>query len=194
MADVCGPWTLEDLDQFGDLDSLAFSLDSAVWNTACIYDGSAFTSALATANSVGYRERQAQGEISASATVSNNGYRERISSASISASGVVEINYERIRNSSAAVATDASTSALGGMSYSGYAHMVAGSSSTMQAAANYAGILRSTASCTVSCTGANWGDNWGDVSIGADSWTNVAVGANTWTTVTQGNNTWQPSA
>ena len=34
---VCGPFTLEGLDQFStNLDALAFSLDSDVWNTACI--------------------------------------------------------------------------------------------------------------------------------------------------------------
>lgn len=43
MADTCGPFTLEQLDLFGDLDSLAFSLDSAVWSSAdtCILDNTA---------------------------------------------------------------------------------------------------------------------------------------------------------
>jgi hypothetical protein len=48
MADVCGPFTLEDLDQFGDLDSLAFSLDSEIWTLAstCIFDVSLATTAI----------------------------------------------------------------------------------------------------------------------------------------------------
>lgn len=41
MAEICGPFTLEQLDLFGTLDSLAFSLDDAVWESAntCILEG-----------------------------------------------------------------------------------------------------------------------------------------------------------
>ncbi len=46
MADVCGPFTLEQLDLFGSIDSLAFSLDSTVWTDAnvCIIEAAASAS------------------------------------------------------------------------------------------------------------------------------------------------------
>ena len=51
MADVCGPFTLEGLDQFGTLDSLAFSLDSSVWTSAntCILEFSSSVTGTAQA-------------------------------------------------------------------------------------------------------------------------------------------------
>ena len=35
MADIVGP-TLEQLDNWGDLDSLPYSLDSSIWLTAAL--------------------------------------------------------------------------------------------------------------------------------------------------------------
>jgi hypothetical protein len=39
----CGPWTLDQLDAFGSLESLAFSLDDPIWESpdTCILDAQA---------------------------------------------------------------------------------------------------------------------------------------------------------
>ena len=37
MSDGTAPFNLDQLDQFGTIDSLAFSLDSDVWNTLVIH-------------------------------------------------------------------------------------------------------------------------------------------------------------
>jgi hypothetical protein len=193
MADVCGPFTLEDLDQFGSLDSLAFSLDSGVWETACIYDGSASTTATASVDASGVRQRTSSASIAASGATSLTAYRSRTSSASVSGSGAVSVDYYRKRSSSASVTTDSSVSALGGMSFSGIASLV----SSSFAYARLYGALQSSsnvsASASTLCDGHIIGDNWSGTAVGANSWSNVAVGSNTWTTVSQGNNTWQPS-
>jgi len=49
-ADVCGFTTLESLDVFGSIDDLNFSLDSAVWSTACFKYGDGVVTTNGTAS------------------------------------------------------------------------------------------------------------------------------------------------
>jgi hypothetical protein len=67
-ADVCGPFTLEQLDLFGgNLDTLAFSLDDAVWTSAntCVLYGEGQVSATGNLDTVVIRIRPGEGAISA---------------------------------------------------------------------------------------------------------------------------------
>ena len=55
---VCGNWTLDELNNFGNLDTIQISLDSAVWGTACIYlDAPAAVTASASVAASAIRER-----------------------------------------------------------------------------------------------------------------------------------------
>lgn len=196
MADVCGPFTLEDLDQFGGLDSLAFSLDDSIWSSAttCIFDVSASATGSGVVNLSATRERTSSASASGSASVSFSAIRERLSSASISGAATVDVTYARVRDSSANVSTASSVYMLGGMSFSGYGDLVASSF----AYARLYGTLKSSASISgsASATGSGRivGEDWGVQQIGDNSWASISVGSNVWTTDTQGNNTWQPSA
>ena len=112
MADICGPFTLEDLDQFGNLDSLAFSLDDPIWASAdtCIFDVSAATSGSASASSVAYRDRYYSASVDGSATADADFIRERYVNASVSGLASTSIDYTRIRPFNASASASASTS------------------------------------------------------------------------------------
>lgn len=73
MADQTGPFTLEEIETlFGytSIEDIPFSLDSSVWQTATIFDGSASASSSATSTVSAIRQRIADASISAAATVS----------------------------------------------------------------------------------------------------------------------------
>lgn len=77
MADVTGPYSLEGLDQFNNLDDLAFSLDSPVWASAdtIIYDVSVSASANASANAAAQRILVGAASITATSSVLSDGNR-----------------------------------------------------------------------------------------------------------------------
>lgn len=53
MADQLAPQTLETLDAWGNLDSLAYSLDDAYWGTVDLWDGASAVSGVATVSAAG---------------------------------------------------------------------------------------------------------------------------------------------
>lgn len=91
MADICGPFTLEDLDQFGTLDSLPFSLDSEVWESpnTCIMFFASDISNTATVSALGGMNVEGSGSIEANATVSADSFRIRNGVADVDAAGAV---------------------------------------------------------------------------------------------------------
>lgn len=94
MADICGPFTLEDLDQFGTLDSLPFSLDSEVWESpnTCIMFFASDISNTATVSALGGMNVEGSGSIDANATVSANSFRIRNGIIDVDAVGSIIIN------------------------------------------------------------------------------------------------------
>jgi hypothetical protein len=93
MADICGPFTLEDLDQFGTLDSLPFSLNSSVWTstTTCIMFFASDISNTATVSALGGMNVEASGSIEANATLSAEASRTRNGVIDIAAMGAMSI-------------------------------------------------------------------------------------------------------
>jgi hypothetical protein len=109
MADVCGPWTLDQLDAFGTVDSIEITFDSPIWQSAdtCILSASASVTGVgdvlaagngvfafsATVTGIGtltgqaIRVRLAEGDIVGVATVSGDPIRIRMSAASITGVG-----------------------------------------------------------------------------------------------------------
>lgn len=192
MADVCGPYTLEGLDQFANLDALAFSLDSPIWESAdtCIFDVTVSASASAAATVVAQRILDGQASVSASASVSGSADRIRLDAASISADATVSSDAIRIRSGSASVSATATAIGLGGVEYQASASVYGYASATASPIA----ILDFRAVCTatgqVVCVGERLGENWTDETFGLNTWTDIHAGSNVWTQVPQGNNTW----
>lgn len=192
MADVCGPYTLEGLDQFANLDALAFSLDSPIWTSAdtCIFDVTVSASANASATSTAERILDGQGSISATALVSGSADRIRTSSASIGADATVAADAIRMRLSSASVSANATATGLGGVEYQSGGDIYAYASATASPIAIFALDAICTATGEVVCAGERLGENWTDEQAGSNTWTDIPAGSNVWTQVPQGNNTW----
>jgi hypothetical protein len=111
-ADVCGPFTLEQLDEFGDLDSLAFSLDSSVWtdpNVCILYNVGAVTS---TADVTGdaYAIRKMDGAVTGTATASSDSIRYRLVDGAVTADATVSATPIRTRFNSGDVTATGSAS------------------------------------------------------------------------------------
>lgn len=196
MADVCGPFTLEQLDQFGSLDSLAFSLDSEVWESAntCIFDVSASTTASATTTANGYRERFGDASVTGNASTQSQAIRVRLDGASVSTSTSVALDAIRLRFSSASITTDSEAIGLGGVEYSGSGEAICQSLAWSRAYLVRSASASIYATSSVVCRGIRIGDNWSNVPEGDNTWTTTSSSSNTWTTAAQGNNTWQLNA
>jgi hypothetical protein len=70
-GDSCGPWTIDTIDGFGSLDSLAISLDNAIWTSSstCILFSDSSISANAQTSAVADRVRTSASSISGIATI-----------------------------------------------------------------------------------------------------------------------------
>ena len=118
MADVSGPFTLDQLDQFGTIDSLAFSLDSDVWNTLTVFDAGGSVLSSATTSGTGLRERLVDGSVTGSGSVSSSAIRIQFADSSVSSSGAVSLDAIRIQFVDSSVNASATTSALAGVVFS----------------------------------------------------------------------------
>jgi len=112
---VCGPFTLEGLDQFNtNLDELQFSLDSEVWNTACIKleRGLSFTGT-GSLNVVLPEFITAEAAFTGTGTVVAGAFVTRDVQGLISGTGTLTSASTRIRTVDGAIAGDGSLSADG---------------------------------------------------------------------------------
>ena len=192
MADVCGPFSLEGLDQFNNLDDLAFSLDSPVWSSAdtCIFDVTLSTTATASVIAVPGLLLESSASITCSASASSDVIRVRNSSASVSASAAVEADAIRMRLSQASINATAISTCLGGVEYEASASISCTATVRGVPWSILSGVGRSTGRASASCVAVRLGDNWSDESAGSNTWEVVPTGANVWAQVPQGNNTW----
>lgn len=88
MAEINGP-NLDQLDAWGDLDSLPYSLDSSVWDTADLWEGSGSAAVAITATGTVSVQRHATG--SAATAVTETSSVERIVHFTGTASGALSI-------------------------------------------------------------------------------------------------------
>ena len=177
MADICGPWTLEGLDNFGSIDSLAFSLDDPIWESAdtCVLDGAGtivgqgnvFANAVYTA--------AAEAIIVASGDLTSGVIRQRDFSAVITGTGeivVVAVGKERMVDDLIFVGE-------------GNLSVLAGYTASVSVAISGVGSLSSTANYTAGTGGAFSGS----VTLDANAyyygqeWTVVPFESNVWTEV-----------
>ena len=189
---ACGPWVLEDLDQFGNIDSLAFSLDSAIWASAdtCILDFSGAITGQGSVIAAGKRTRTAEGVISGFGSLDGNGLRERLFSGSIQAAGFLSSGTTRTRTADGSIFGIGSLSAFGGLQVDAIAFILGNGEIVVngQLIANKSATFFGISS--VNATGYIYGQEWSAVADEANTWTTVSPESNVWTTRTSGTNTW----
>lgn len=182
MADVCGPWTLDQLDQFGTLDSLNFSLDDPIWSSAdtCVLESSASVSATASTTSFGGFLLSGAADIAGSATIDASAGLifavdgSATGEATITAVGGLEQSAEADVYGFATVDATAglTISAAGNIVSIGSA--VATSNMTYVSGGNISGVALQ------SCTGLIYGEEWSDIPVESTVWTQKAQGSDQW--------------
>jgi hypothetical protein len=172
MADVCGPFTLDQLDGFGTLDSLAFSLDSAIWTSAdtCILESSGAITGEGSAESGGYVIRGGEAVITASGAVVADAYRERTFEAIIVGSGALASDGIRMRTASGAITGELTMSATGGFEAFGIAFLLGDGELVIDTQVTAAGEGKFTGTWTVDTTGYIYGEEWRLVPAETNVW------------------------
>jgi hypothetical protein len=85
MADIVGP-TLEQLDNWGNIDTLPYSLDNAIWLTAALREGESTPSVSATVSADAFGVFDGQSALSTSASVASIGIRIQFGASSLNTS------------------------------------------------------------------------------------------------------------
>lgn len=190
---ACGPWVLEDLDQFGNIDSLAFSLDSAIWTSAdtCILDFSGAITGQGDVVASASAIRSAEGFITGSGSLTGSGFRERLFSGAIQAEGFLSSGAIRTRTADGSIFGVGSLSALGGLQIDAIAFIFGDGEIIVngQLIANKSAAFSGVGSANA--RGYIFGEEWSPVPDEANTWTTVPTESNTWTPVQAGQNTWQ---
>jgi len=192
MADICGPFTLEDLDQFGTLDALPFSLDSSVWESpnTCIMFFAGAVNGTANVTAAPTRITLDSAAIDGTATVLANGARVIAASGSITANGTVTADGVRVRGANASILGDATVTALGGIEIYATINIDGESQLSCYPNAIWSGDSAVSVSAIVDPIGYIYGEEWSDVTEDSNVWSIVSANSNTWTNVPAGTNTW----
>ena len=190
---ACGPWVLEDLDQFGNIDSLAFSLDSAIWTSAdtCILEFSGAITGQGDLTTQASAIRSSGGSITGTGGLISAGLRERLSSAEIQGLGSLFSSGTRLRFGAGSIIGVGSLSAIGGLQIDAIA-FVLGNGELIASPiliASKSGAFSGNG--FMSATGYIYGEEWNPVPDEANTWTIIPPESNTWTPVQAGQNTWQ---
>lgn len=175
MADQCGPWNLDQLDAFGSLDSLAFSLDDAIWTSAdtCILDGAGSVTGFGNVTATVSLEIQREIEFLGTGSLSAIVIRELMAAAQITGTANLTASTDKIRTEDAAITGVGSLTALAGVEFStevritGVGTLVAGVSYTVlsQAAIN--------GSAALTADGYIYGQEWTQVPYETNTWTEI---------------------
>lgn len=191
-VDVCGAFTLEQLDMFGNLDQLPFSLDDPIWESpnTCVLYGDAAVSANAEVNAVASRIKFFAAVINGDASVSASAIRVISGIASITANSQVEVSAARVRTADASVISEAIVSALGGVEYSAFASVNAEAIVVCLPSTVFSSSANVNAQAIFSAIGGIIGEEWSDSDFSPTSWQNVVPGSDSWTPISQSSQTW----
>ena len=172
MADVCGPFTLDQLDGFGTLDSLAFSLDSAIWTSpdTCILQSSAAITGEGSVEASGNATRNGEAVITASGTVIADAFRERTAEAIIVGSSDLVSEGIRIRTAAGSITGELFLSANGGFEAFGVAFLFGDGQLVVDAQITAAGEGKFTGAWTVDSAGYIYGEEWRPVPADTNVW------------------------
>jgi hypothetical protein len=188
----CGPWVLEDLDQYGSLDSLSFSLDSAVWTSAdtCIlkFEGAITGEGAVTAS--GSLTREGEATITGSGTLISDAYRERSAEAILTGTADVVAAAQRVRSGEGFFSGEGFLAATGGLEVNAIAFILGDGEIIVGATLIAAGRAGITGVTSLGASGYVYGQEWSPVAEDANTWTTVSPESNVWTTRTSGSNTW----
>ena len=193
MADQCGPWSIDDLDLFGTIDSIEITLDSPIWDSAdtCILEFSGAITGEGTAQAQASYEVAGEGSIAGAGLLASSAERTRTVEGFISGVGTATGSCIRIRaDNSASILGEGSLSAFGGLEQISVAFVLGSGEVIVIPYITYSSVAAIQATGALSGSGYIYGQEWSDVADETNTWTPVTEGSNTWTPVTAGSNTW----
>ena len=184
LNDVSGPFTLEQLDNFGTVDSIYYSFDSSIWATAKILKGAAAVTGTASAEA---RSNDVLGaaSVTGSATVSANGAIIRQGAAAVSGVGSVSANGTGTFTGAASVSGSATVVGAGTTSplLLGEASITGTATAELRGGLVVGGAAAGSGAASITCRGYVQGEEWTAVSGQASTWTTVSANSNIWTRV-----------
>ncbi len=192
MADICGPFTLDQLDQFGKVDAIQITFDSPIWQSTdtCITLNTGSASAFSTVIAIGNGILAGNGTAAALADSDLVAIRVRLADALATSEAYVSQDAIRVRLSAGDAIGEASVSGLGGVEYSGDANLFAYATTEVFGFAirNTSGDVIGVA--FVSADGTVLGEEWALVPADSNVWNDLASGSEVWVPVPEGTNVW----
>lgn len=193
MSDVCGPFTLDQLDVFGSIDNLNISLDSEIWLSAdtCVLQSSGAISGQGEVTAQAGVIRGGEAVITGSGALSADGFRQRLGEAVLTGSGSLTADALRVKLGEAEITGSLQLTALGGINAEAFAYIQAFGTISVSPGLIFSGAGAFSGVGTVTARGYIFGEEWSNVPEEVNTWTPVAPESNTWTPVQAGQNTWQ---
>jgi len=193
MADQCGPWSIDDLDLFGTIDSIEITLDSPIWESAdtCILEFSGAITGEGTAQAQANYEAAGAADVAGSGVLASSAERTRTVEGFITGVGTATGSCIRIRaDNSASILGEGTLSAFGGLEETAVAFVLGSGELIILPSITFSSVAALQATGALSGSGYIYGQEWSDVADETNTWTPVTAGSNTWTPVTAGSNTW----
>lgn len=193
MADQCGPWSIDDLDLFGTIDSIEITLDSPIWESAdtCILEFSGDITGEGNISVAGNYTAEGEAEVQGEGTLTSSAERTRTVEGIITGAGTLAAAYSRIRTDNlASIFGEGTLTATGGLEVNAVAFVIGGGELIVIPSITFSSLVALQATGALSGSGYIYGQEWSDVAEESNTWTPVAVESNTWTPRTAGSNTW----
>jgi hypothetical protein len=194
MADQCGPWSIDQLDLFGTIDSIQITLDSPIWDSAdtCILEFAGDITGEGSVTVQGNYTAQGEGQIAGTGTLASGAERTRTVEGIIAGAGTLATACVRIRaDNLASIFGEGTLSAFGGLEAKrGCPSCLGGGELIVIPSITFSSLVALQATGVLSGSGYIYGQEWSPVAEETNTWTPAAVESNTWTPVTAGTNTW----
>ena len=193
MADQCGPWSIDDLDLFGTIDSIEITLDSPIWESAdtCILEFSGAITGEGSVETAANYTAEGTGTIAGAGTLASGAERTRTVEGIIAGAGTLATACVRIRaDNLASIFGEGTLTAFGGLEQNAIAIVLGGGEIVVIPSITFSSLGALQATGALSGSGYIYGQEWSDVAEESNTWTPVAVVSNTWTPRTAGSNTW----
>jgi hypothetical protein len=192
--DVCGPFTLEQLDLFGgNLDALPYSLDDVIWtlNTTCVHYGNGAVNSAAIVTAGAFNSTSTQGAITSAGTVTASVARIKQVESILTAAATVGCDAIRIRTVDSTITATAMMDGSFSATFDGEGIIVAQGSFAALAGYIVEASVAISSDAEFVCNAYKMGDEWVIVADQPNTWSDVAAQSNTWTQQSIGSNTWQ---
>jgi hypothetical protein len=193
MADICGPFTLEDLDQFNtSIDELAFSLDDPIWDSpdTCIAFGEGAVEAVGSLDVDATAIFEVSGSVNSESEFLSDSIRLRAIDGSINADGDVSAEITKQMLLAVEINAFGEVSALAGFLLDSEADIKAVGLLNAKISAKFNNIGNINANSNVFADLYVYGEEWSVAPEEENVWEEVADQSDVWTPITTGNNTW----